>query len=456
VQIDAILRSAPRHWLFSRLIAEAEAELKLKAEERARAHLEKQHEALGKFAASLGAAYQVQSEEGHPGWAAAVNEAGLASLVGDAISGDGCFRMPASVWQSAIIHEFVLGQSHYYGEFLPQSVTEWLVSKSFLKAAFAELLSHSSDEMTAYLAAEVKGFRWPVAVVEEFMTALVRDGLLSRSRGRWTSLTPAGDEARQRRDRLIHGRQRVTQLAAQIDTIKKAALKGTAIDFATWASERHAGMAACPQEIAMDGGIPFDGLVRGLQSLRLTLAPGGYPSTTLLGLPLEDDQAARRRELDERTENMRVERERSERLATQHRRAKTAAFLTEIAARANELLGQEAGTEWYSRKIAPDMVELTQDQMDSQRRALDGEHRRELAKWQAQITKKKYLKELQQKASYDPELRSPERLELWLSSTQPNLEGRRPRDFCVDQKTLEECLAVLPSRLPKKARGTRR
>ncbi len=464
-QVDAVLRSAPRHWLFNRHVEEAEAELRRQALEQASAEKDRHDREWGKLAADMTAAYKADAGKGHPGWLSAVGDASLIALVGESIQGDACFVVPASVWQAAVVHQFVLGPAHY-GDFSPSSVTEWLAGKGFLKPSFQALPTRLSVEMSAYLAATVTGFRPPIDVVAEFMATLAQKGLLYKRRTCWSASTTTADGARRQRDYALAARQRLSELSEEIDAIKKLARRGASIDFATWAAERHEGMKETPEQIAISGGFPFDELKRRLQSLKDTLKPNAYPTSgDLLGLPLGEDQEARRREQEEREETWRRDRERREQLAAERRRVETRSFLVDIGARAREFLGEKAGTAWVSQHLPPPDgkaagLELRPEQMNSMRWALETQQRRLIAEAEAQVAAaamaKSCLDRLRAEAARDPELRSPDRLEVWIGGTQYRLGGARPRDFCVDQRTLDQCLALLPSRLTKKVRSPRR
>lgn len=464
-QVDAVLRTAPRHWLFNRHVEEVETELRRKVLLQASAEKKQRDRTWGQLATDLAAAYQADVEEGHPGWMSAVRDAGLIALVGGSISGDACFRVPPSVWRAAAITQFVLGPGRY-SDFSPQALTEWLAEKRFLKPAFQRLPIQPNAEMTSYLADNVAGFRPPINVVAEFMTTVARQGIMYRGRIWWSASTPAAGEARRRYDHATEGRQRLSQLAEQVDAIKKLARRGGSIDFANWATEHHEEIKDTPEHLAILGGFAFDQLKHRLRSLQDTLKPGAHPTSgSLLGLPLEEDQKARWGEQQEREETRRRDRERQEQLAAERRQAETRSFVAEMRAKAREHLGDQAGDVWASQHLpsstdAAGGPELRSDQMTSISWTLEAAQRRIIVEAEARAaaaaTAERCLERLKVEAARDPQLLSPDRLEVWLGGTQPQLGGARPRSFCVDQGTLDQCLALLPSRLAKKARSTRR
>jgi hypothetical protein len=462
---DAVLRSAPRHWLFNRFIEEAEADLRQRAAAQASALKARQDKQWGKLATDLAAAYQTQQLTDDRGWLEPIQDADLEQYVGNAIFGEGCFLASAVVWQSALLHNLVLGTGQH-GDLAPFSAAEWLVEKGFLKPAFRTVPVQGASEMKAYLAAAVPGFRPIINVVEEFMTGLARQGLLYKGRTGWSSGTPKAVEARREREAMKAARNRWTELQEEISAIKDAALRGTDIDFAAWAKKSHDGLNGTPEDIVFQGGFRFDDLKRHLVFLRQSLKPGAYAaSRNLLGLPLEEDQDARRREDQERREVWRQEQERREQIAVERRRSETRAFLVGLRANATALLGDETGDAWVSKQLPdeaakPEGLELQANQMVDLRRALEAEGCRIEAAAHAKVVAAalalRCLDQLREKAARDPELSTSDRLDAWMRGSRPGLGGARPKDFCVDQYTLDRCLAELPSRMAKNGRGRNR
>ena len=317
--------------------------------------------------------------------------------------------------------------------------------------------------MKEYLAAAVPGFRPAVEVVTEFMSRLARQDVIYTDRTRWSSSTLKASEARRQWDQTKAARKRWIELQEEVQAIKEAAQRGTDIDFEIWATAPHDGMSGTPEDIAWAGGFVFDDLKRRIQSLRESLKPGAYPvSGSLLGLPLEPDQEARRLEQQERRESEQRERERREQVAAEKRRQETRVFLAEMRLAVQDSLGAEAGDSWLSSNLPParngsEGLDLHPAQMDSIRRALEMErHRLEdaaQAKAAASALALRCLDELRAQAARDPGLSSPGRLDLWMGTSQPRLGGARPKDFCVDQQSLGQCLGLLPSRLIQRGRG---
>ena len=451
---EAILWSAPRHWLFNKHIEQAENEFQRAEAERAAAEKARQERAWGKLVASLTEAYRSGIGAGHPGWLEAVKDAGLEAVVGVTIAGDGCFTVPPAVWQSAILRQFVLGPGHY-NDFSPSEVLEWLAERGFLKAAFKEVKAAA----TSYLVTAVDAFRPPVNVVGEFMGRLAEKSVIYRGRTRWSASVQTAYDARSRRQLSQEARARVAALAELVGSIKESAHRGADIDFKAWLATRHDGLDETPERIALAGGLRFDEIKRRLSALQATLKPGGHPTTdSLLGLPLEVDQQARGREELERQESWRLAHEQRERAAAERRQVETRVFMLELRGTAKRLLGDEDGEAWLTKRFpegAADnaALELPAERMSSLRWALEAERRRvvaeEDARFRAAETAERCVRQLRTEAAREPDLSTQERMDLWMTGTRRELGWASPVNYCVDQGTLDRCLGLLPSRLGK-------
>lgn len=209
---DAVLRSAPRHWLFNRHIDDTEVKLRAQALERAATEKAKQDKEWGKQAADLAAAYKLDDFAAPESWLTSTRDAALMAIVGVAVPGDACFATPATGWQSAILDHFVLGHRHH-SDFTLSLVIEWLAEKRFLKSAFRALPADDDAPIIKHLRLTVTEFRPPVEVVNEFLTWLARHGIIDKRRFSWSARTVKAHEARQQHAHAIVVRNRMAELA---------------------------------------------------------------------------------------------------------------------------------------------------------------------------------------------------------------------------------------------------
>ena len=105
----AILRSAPRRWLWNRLAEAAEAVMRAEAVQRARSQKEAL-ERVGRALAEAAASPTLDRTDPRLAWAVeATRDAGLDGAVGIAVDGDGCFDVARGIWQSHLVSRYILG-----------------------------------------------------------------------------------------------------------------------------------------------------------------------------------------------------------------------------------------------------------------------------------------------------------------------------------------------------------
>ncbi len=224
--VDAVLKSAPRQWLFNKRVASAEEQFRQLALDQANAVRAQHDKDWGGLAADLAAAYGGDVEVGDTSWFQAMEYAGIEEYVAKPIIGGGCFIVCAATWQSAIIHRFVL---RCYGDITPWEVTEWLAEENFLKPAFRLPPVQGGTEMKKYLKAAVPDFRPPEDVVTEFMLGLARQGLLYKGRTRWSSRTPNAEKARNEWNQAKTAWRRWQEIKVVLVAIQKDAKRGSTV-----------------------------------------------------------------------------------------------------------------------------------------------------------------------------------------------------------------------------------
>nr|WP_157033879.1 competence protein CoiA family protein [Belnapia moabensis] len=105
----AILRSAPRRWLWNRLAEATETAMRAEAARRACSR-EATLERLGNALIVAAASPTVEPADPRLTWAVeATRDAGLEGAVGIAVDGDGCFVVAREIWQSHLVGRHILG-----------------------------------------------------------------------------------------------------------------------------------------------------------------------------------------------------------------------------------------------------------------------------------------------------------------------------------------------------------
>jgi hypothetical protein len=195
----AILRTAPRHWLYNRHAEAAAAALRAEASRRAAARARARALALaatGRALLAAAAAPTRPPRDPRVGWGvAAARDAGLAGLVGVALAGDGCFAVAREVWQAHLVERHVLGGRPLAQEAIPA------VLRGLLRAPFAA--PTPAGFVWAEITARFPELRAPEQVVQAYLRLLARVGLLYRSRdGAWRAASGAV-AARLRRSAVV-------------------------------------------------------------------------------------------------------------------------------------------------------------------------------------------------------------------------------------------------------------
>ena len=203
----AVLRSAPRRWLYNRLAEAAEAEMRAEAARRAARLARAREEALERVGRGLAAAMSAAPPTRHPGacggrlaWGMEmVREAGLGSAVGIAVAGDGCFAVAREAWQAHLVARHVLG-----GVPLDERAAAAAL-RPLLQGRFAEPRPGGFE--WASISARFPGLRPPADVLADYARRLELVGLLARGPdGLWRA-TRAAARARGRRDALAAQRR---------------------------------------------------------------------------------------------------------------------------------------------------------------------------------------------------------------------------------------------------------
>lgn len=174
----AVLRTAPRAWLYNRLAEAATEQMRLAAERQEQARQHRREQALNGLVRALEQVASAPAAAPAPAWMLTrVQEAGLGGIVGLAFAGGGCFRVTAEHWQSASLLRFVVDRTAAFGE---EEIDTFLRQSRMLRPSF-EALPYGFT--WAEVGARSPGLLRPVAVVAEYLRALGAMGLVRHGRG---------------------------------------------------------------------------------------------------------------------------------------------------------------------------------------------------------------------------------------------------------------------------------
>jgi hypothetical protein len=188
----ALLRAAPRRWLWNRHAEAAEAAMRAEAGRLAARLARGREEALARVARELAAAAAAPPRRDPAGPVDALRAAGLGGAVGTAVAGDGCFAVAREAWQARLVLRHVLGG-------IPlDPAAEAAALRPVLRRGFAE--PKPGGFGWPELSARCPALRPPSEVVADYARALGVMGLLRRGAdGLWRSAGAAAP-ARGRRD----------------------------------------------------------------------------------------------------------------------------------------------------------------------------------------------------------------------------------------------------------------
>ncbi|TIT19134.1 MAG: DUF2384 domain-containing protein [Mesorhizobium sp.] len=201
---DAVLRTAPRRWLFNKTIDDAVTTLR-EEERSSRIAAEKklQSEVQRLIKDYLTSIASLSGNRDSVPRMAALRELDLLQHVGVDVAGYGCFSVPPAVWQAAVFTEVLLGRK--MGKQLVKAVpiANYLETRRFIAPSFRPV----SSELEAAGIKEFGQFAAPWRAVDAYLRYLVDAGVaVQRSHGfvldaglveRWTEwvLADAGRRA---------------------------------------------------------------------------------------------------------------------------------------------------------------------------------------------------------------------------------------------------------------------
>lgn len=423
---EAVLREAPRVWLYN---ARQEQEgLALKAEAEALAD--------GVAAAMLAGldatgAVRPSHAEG-PAAIAALRAIGEGWLCAVRVGDDAVFSVPTEEWQAALAHRYVLGDQiddYYKPGFSLVTAATWMRRSGLVRVAFREPLEVETHR--ALLRAR-PGFRSPQALVKQYLQAVTKLGPLQlMDPDRWER-RPAFGEAvkaaqaleRLRAEQLARSRRRLEGLLAAATEEERAGF-----DLVRWERSPIPGFGRSLERLC--GEAAFEAFDDVLDRLQVGVGwSGRWNGEDFLGLPLQGavqrGVAAREdREAAAAAEKAEAERQRLLQLVDR------------IAAHAVYLMGSREGAVW----VAPRRAGLEADSAERDRAWRDlGEIERRL---KAEAALDDLAAEVRAELEKAAEARLGDLAGWFLHTGNNQCDGRHPWDYAVDRHTLRDALRAV-------------
>ncbi len=279
-----ILHTAPRRWIFNRLIADAEIQLGHIASRNEQRNRERKDRLYGGIANKIAAAWPLHPRPHDPGSLREMRDAGYGKFVSVAVPGEKCFAVHGAIWKAAFLRFSVMemaGRTITAASALSRLQVARMLKEPFL------IHERWEPELVAYLKERIGQFAAPNEVIGNYAFWLVERGVLVAANEGWRSRLDQGADARDRiaaaaaiRIRVAHVQSAARTLLEPVHSNPEA----TAARLRQPLSE----FDASPREIARMGGERFNLLKARLAALERMARIGVQPAeNTLLGLPLE-------------------------------------------------------------------------------------------------------------------------------------------------------------------------
>lgn len=443
---EAILTSAPREWIYNRKAAQLRDELERIAKWDAIAAEKKRLNQIEKLRVAYSSArrHALASNWKDSPEVQRVCGAGDGTLLDGPSVGEGYFSVHPKVWKAAILDDMVRGYS---------GVTLFSVIGEFRKRGWImEQFWSSSQGNDSLLAdAELPDGGAEQAVIT-FLQFLAANGIIEDVGWTWKQTQRRSDQLHQRRIEQDRADREAAEMAARLKSLKNLgnsiAFLGSDIeqrgfDVASW-------MEYCPdggrslKQIAIDGDAAWRTLKKALATTLAVLKDECEEKAEDLGLPVRGAIEAMRAVHKARAVQRKVEAEEAERLERSGR-------LNTITALSSALIG-DAHSNWMDTPHSS-LNRLTPRDAAAQSAELLEKATYLLHNFAAELVKKaKWIDELEREAS--KLLPRPDMLRLYMTASNPDLPGRvSPSTYTKDEKTMQQCLALLRRRFGKRSRS---
>lgn len=196
-QKDAILRHAPRSWLYNQFIEDGITRLRAEIARQRTIDLIRVNDAIREWATKISQCFLAPGPINERGPAYEhIKRAGLSEASGLRVPGDACFSSDPRDWQAALLDRFLLQPGFVWID--PGQATAFLVREGHLKRAFSEMLRQASPAILEGLAQRLHAFRTPNDVVRSYFGRLVELGMLTPCQAGFRPNPAPVDAARRR------------------------------------------------------------------------------------------------------------------------------------------------------------------------------------------------------------------------------------------------------------------
>lgn len=441
----AVLKEAHRYWVYHpkieaeiaamRAVDEAAKQREKEAFEDNSAKMEANYRAgLQDLAARLPARLSRKSD---------ILRAGYGRHIGIAVDGAGCFTVSAREWQFYILRDaFAPRQDLAHPTYRVANLFDWFKKRKLIRSAF----NYVAPDIEDALAARGIGFLSPYRSIERYLEELRARGVLRKQQAHYSapSLVDAVNKLREADQRRESYRESLIERGEKIlQTLPEAERQG--LTGASWLDIPQLSGTSLADALNRDAP-NIDMVFFNLRAIEDMIFSKGRMADESLGLPITAErgrqQAARRAEADAR-EAARLKALRDAEEARIH--------CLQSVARKHLQSDSEAWLNTVNReldnKIPLDMARAGERELDSTLTILNREIRRRGEEEERQQLLIDLRSQLERKATIilGPAARP------FLVSPYPELDRKKPIDYCVSAQTMQVCLE-----LAEKVRRARR
>ncbi|MFG1293845.1 competence protein CoiA family protein [Xanthobacter versatilis] len=430
---DDILYNAPRIWLHN----PHEPAARDRLSERARQRAEDRQKSIDEHRRNY--RHRLPAREGGSGECEAIlRQDGLDALINLPVDGSGCFTVPLAEWQGAIVVDLLQSKSQ---PFRTRTAVAALVRRSWIDPRFRSV----SEDIAKALKDAGLPFASPAKSVESYLRRLERLGFVHSAP---SEIWQASSLLRQRIHEAEALRARPGKRLAEIRGIVSEQLLGLPdketreFSFEAWILAELSGRGQSVVDAIHDSDPEWTVLCHQLSNIRTRIRFSPRADLELLGLPCEG-------ELARALQRKRLEAEDREREKREKEKADAEARVVLLRTLAAADLG-EGHEIWLSTGDAALNGQSPLESARSETGLRDAIHA--LGRKADQLRIEEQARERKQKAVRELEALARNRYidpacaDLWMRCSRPELGGRSPADFTIDDATRDKCAGYLPAK----------
>jgi hypothetical protein len=432
----AVLKEARRHWVYHPKI-EAEIAAMRAVDEAAK---QREKEAFEKKLENAEADYRAGLQDLATRQPVRLSRktdilrAGYGRHIGIAVDGAGCFTVSPREWQFYILRDaFAPRQDVTHPTYRAANLFEWFKKRKLIRSAFG----YVAPAIEEVLAARGIGFLSPYRSIEKYLEELRRRGVLYKQQAYYSApyLADAVNKLRQADQRRECHRQ---SLVERGEKILRALLEPErqGLTGASWLDVLQANGMSLAEALNRDDP-SIDMVFFNLRGIEDMIFNKGRMVEATLGLPIAEErgrqQAARQAEADARkaaklkalrdAEDARIQRLQS--VAREHLQPDGEAWLNTV----NRELGN---------KVPLEMARAGERELDLVLSAIDREIRRQ----REEEKHRQFLIGLRSKLESGVTGILGPFARPFLASPYPELDRKKPIDYCVSAQTMQDCLKL--------------